>query len=105
MPLGKRRGRGHDAWWDAWSGGRARWEWTLGLVPTLCVESNDVVVSVWWKKRNETWEVARRDKAKCLAREGYPAVLRWEQHVTSVLSNEAGGDCGARIHTSMCLHM
>lgn len=55
MPLGKRRGRGHDAWWDAWSGGRARWEWTLGLVPTLCVESNDVVVSVWWScGRNET---------------------------------------------------
>lgn len=27
-------------------------------------------------KRNETWEVGRRDKAKCLAHEGYPAVIQ-----------------------------
>lgn len=53
MPLGKRRGRGHDAWWDAWSGGRARWEWTLELVPTLCVEGNDVVVSMWERKETK----------------------------------------------------
>lgn len=46
------------------------------------------------RKRNETWEVGRRDKAKCLAHEGYPAVIEAEQHVTP---NKAAGWRGERI--------